>query len=57
MLTGHLPITLSQTLPSQPACSDEQLKVKKLRDRGPTLEASLRTDALDVTGKGALIPL
>lgn len=63
---GHLPITLSQTLPSQPACSDEQLKVEKLGDRGattgeseedPTLESRLRTDALDVAEKGALNPL
>lgn len=26
-------------------------------EEDPTLEASLRTDVLDVTGKGALIPL
>lgn len=66
MLTGHLPINLSQTLPPQPACSDEKLKVEKPRDTGattgeseedPTQECRLRTDALDVTGKGALIPL
>lgn len=66
MLMGHLLIILSQTLPPHSACSEEQLKMEKPRYRGATagesggestLEASLRTDTLDMVGKGALIPL
>lgn len=66
MLMGHLPIILSQTLLPHSACSDEQLKMEKPRDWGAsteesgadsTLEVRLRTDALNIIGEDALIPL